>query len=332
MNIFKGFGQRNRPDNGRQKQEQFDAQWKEALTKFGVIVGFKSINFNLKHPKTQQPAPPHQALPDIFQEWQQIESSWDRRRLFFQVVYQVIGQDLKSWQIINLSIAIRRPLDALNLVEQAALDNIEPSDSASYYAAFAQTFMALTNYQQALKWAEKANQAEPNNSYFQILLADAFSFNGHCEEANAIYTERMASLNRSSHSSISEMFFQLFARETGVVHSPVFAIIIGESLSDPTQVEEFWQLAEDEFYYSPYFRMQQAYYLTNQGKSEQGFAKLMALVQEMPWLPEANLNLLQYFDRFNESLGKEIMPEFQAEVRQRIKKAGWTTEGMTKID
>jgi hypothetical protein len=78
--------------------------------------------------------------------------------------------------------------------------------------------------------------------------------------------------------------------------------------------------------------MQQAYYLTNQGKSEQGFAKLIALVQEMPWLREANLNLLQYFDRFNEALGKEIMPEFQTQVRQRIKEQGWTTEGMTKID
>ena len=141
----------------------------------------------------------------------------------------------------------------------------------------------------------------------------------------------MNSLTPRENNSISQMFSDLFARETGVVHSPIFAMTIGKSLSDPTQAEEFWNLAEAEFYHSPYFRMHHAYHLTNEGKAEQGFAKLIALVQEMPWLREVNLNLIQYFERFNAALGKNIMPELEAEIRQRIQEKGWTIVGMTKI-
>ena len=38
------------------------------------------------------------------------------------------------------------------------------------------------------------------------------------------------------------------------------------------------------------------------------------------------------FDSFNATLGKQIMPELEAEVRQRIKEKGWTTEGMTAVE
>ena len=58
-----------------------------------------------------------------------------------------------------------------------------------------------------------------------------------------------------------------------------------------------------------------------------------------PWLAvdlvgceKCFLNLVQYFDSFNATLGKPIIPELEAEVRQRIQKKGWTTEGMTVVE
>ena len=332
MNIFKGFGNNGKSNNNRKQQARFDREWQNALTRFATITAMESLNFNLQHPETKQPAPPHSALPDIFKEWLEIDSTWDRRRVFFEVIYQIIGKHLKTWQTINILIAIRRPLDALDLVEQATLENIEEQEVGFYYAAVAETFFTLTYYEQALEYAQKAHQAAPNNSYFEILLADAYTANNRCEEANAIYTKRMNSLTPPENNSIPRMFSDLFARETGVVHSPIFAMTVGKSLSDPTQAEEFWNLAENEFYHSPYFRMHHAYHLTNHGKAEQGLAKLAVLVQEMPWLQEANLNLIQYFDSFNATLGKQIMPELEAEVRQRIQEKGWTTEGMTAVE
>ena len=51
---------------------------------------------------------------------------------------------------------------------------------------------------------------------------------------------------------------------------------------------------------------------------------MATLVKEMPWLREVNLNLVEYFNSFNAALGKQIMPELEAEVRQRIQENAWT--------
>jgi hypothetical protein len=127
--------------------------------------------------------------------------------------------------------------------------------------------------------------------------------------------------------SISEMFLETFSLEQGVLPSPIFAIQLGQQLSDPKQSDEFWKLAEAEFYYSPYFRSHHAYYLASKGQIQECLAKLIALVQEMPWLQEASLNLKYIFDYFNRR-GNKIMPEFQDSLAQQIRDRGWTNDGM----
>ncbi|MBC8099758.1 MAG: hypothetical protein H7Y11_09975 [Armatimonadetes bacterium] len=57
---------------------------------------------------------------------------------------------------------------------------------------------------------------------------------------------------------------------------------------------------------------------------------MVALVQEMPWLREANLNLEIFFRHLDPS-GTNLMPEFQRELRKRISEHGWTTDGMAEI-
>ena len=65
------------------------------------------------------------------------------------------------------------------------------------------------------------------------------------------------------------------------------------------------------------------------GKNPFGFAKLLALVKEMPWLREASLNLAQYFKTLDPD--GHSMPEFQEKLQDIIHKNGWTTGGMTKM-
>ena len=76
--------------------------------------------------------------------------------------------------------------------------------------------------------------------------------------------------------------------------------------------------------------MHHAYHLADKGAMDRGFAKLLALVKEMPWLREPSLNLIQFFDKLDPT-GQKIMPEFQAHLRQTIEKNGWTIEGMNKM-
>ena len=116
-----------------------------------------------------------------------------------------------------------------------------------------------------------------------------------------------------------------------MVCSPVMAFQIGQSLSDPRQAAEFWGLAETEFYDSPHFRMMHAYYLAEQGDRERFFAKLAALVMDMPWVKEANLNLLEFMKQVDPS-GQNVLPELRAEIEERIQENGWTLQGMHRME
>jgi len=312
------------------KEQEFDKAWELAINRFKILVGMKSFGINLKHPDTKKPIKPHEAIPEVFQEWQKIKSTWDRNLLIFDTFYHIANQHMKPWQIANYLTISRNAFEALNLMKNFIQEDIDNPDRGEFFAALAKALMALTYHHDALLWAQRASKIEPDNSHFQLILADAYFLCGQSEKAHAIYSSQMATLTPSDNPSIPDLFSNFFSLETGVVPSPIFAFQIGQSLTDANQAEEFWQLGEAEFYHSPHFRMQHAYYLASTGRLKHCFAKLLALVQEMPWVQEANMNLLRLFEHFDPS-GTNIMPEFQAEVRKRVADNGWTTEGMEEI-
>ena len=67
------------------------------------------------------------------------------------------------------------------------------------------------------------------------------------------------------------------------------------------------------------------------GQTREAFAKLAALVGEMPWLREAQINLLQLFKHFDPT-GDTLMRELRRQIEARIQEEGWTTEGMQLIE
>jgi hypothetical protein len=76
--------------------------------------------------------------------------------------------------------------------------------------------------------------------------------------------------------------------------------------------------------------MQHAYRLVAGGLAMEGFAKLAALVNEMPWLREAQINLLQLFRHLDPN-GTRLLPELRQKVEQTIRDQNWTTDGMQVI-
>ena len=146
---------------------------------------------------------------------------------------------------------------------EAALRMIEceepPQPGADFYSlhcgAFAQALLALNRKEEALQWAQEAASDDPENAGLQVLLADALVLNGQHEAAHGIYAALFANVaapptDLDRRDSAADMFERLFARETGVIPSPFFALQIGSQLEDPAQAEEFWRLAEDEFRYA----------------------------------------------------------------------------------
>ncbi|MEO7717932.1 MAG: tetratricopeptide repeat protein [Capsulimonas sp.] len=321
------FGKKSQPPADPAQPQRFDEEWEQAVKRFGAVTKLGAINMELKHPKTGNLMTPHDGLGQTFSEWKAIESPYDKRALLFEQIMSMVGKSMKRWQVANYLVANRSPQQAMSLLEKA--EESEKAD-AQFQAAMAKTLMRLDRPSDALNHARQAIETAPDEQSLQTVYADALHLTGRCEEAHAIYTRQMAPAQPVVDTSIVSMFESLFSQETGSVPSPVLAVEIAESLSDPAQSEEFWRLGETEFYDSPYFRMHHAYHLINTGAKDRGFVKMIALVKEMPWLREASLNLSLLFEQFDPT-GRQIMPELQTVLRQNIEKNGWTTAGMNKI-
>jgi len=335
MGFFKNlFNKDNTPDPNQQAQaEAFDRDWDSTLNRFKILIGAKDFKLDLTHPQTGAAMKPHEGLGGTFEDWQNIVSAWDQQRLLLETLLQMVGKSLNTWQFANMLVAIRKPDQALTLLKGEPPTPQDADDYSQYCAAYAYTFLYLQQADDALNWAKKAHDLTPNDSRIHTLLADAQYLTGAHDDANTIYSALMAKSDISdpaSTNNVEAMYQSLFKLETGAVPSPMFAVEIGEKLSDPAQSEQFWQLTQVEFYASPYFRMQHAYHLLNQGHVDKAFAKLMALVQEMPWLREASINLNQIFKALDPD-GNKIMPDFQQALRKTIADNNWTTDGMQSI-
>jgi tetratricopeptide (TPR) repeat protein len=312
--------------NSKDILELFNKDWSNSISKFQTKTGLKSLSINLKHPITNKPMTVYEQMPDVYQDWLEVKSIWDKQSLLFSIIYDLVGEYMKPWQVANYLLADRNPVQAFEILQDASSDNWD-EDYPPHCAALAKSLCSLTYYEESLRWAEEAYQLEPINPHFETILADAYFLADRTDEASKIYQSRISLVPQSPSDSISDMFLATFSIEQGVLPSPIFAIQLGQQLSDPKQSEEFWKLAEAEFYYSPYFRSHHAYYLASKGQIKECLAKLIALVQEMPWLQEASLNLKYIFDYFNKR-GDRIMPDFQESLSQQIINRGWTNDGM----
>jgi tetratricopeptide (TPR) repeat protein len=332
VSFFKNFfGKKEQINVSVSLEQKFDADWQTAQSRFFAVTKLNVSNFNLKHPETHETMLPHEGLGGTFSDWQQIESEYDKRGVLFNQLYEMLSGAMNDWQTANYHLLDRHADVALMILEDTDELSVEDADYADYCASKAKAFINSGMYEEALDWAEKAFENAPNDNIIHTLLADTKHINGQCEEAHEIYSTLMKQIPINTTENINEMFHDLFARDTGIVPSPVLAFDMLEKLENSEQTRLFWQLAETEFYDSAYFRMQHAYHLAKIDKTTESFAKLHALVGEMPWLKEASLNLANYFEQFDPT-GETISPEFQVALRQRIKDKGWTTEGMREIE
>lgn len=335
MNFFKKQSAKDpKPPSISEAQKQmFDQEWFAAVNRFFIVAGMGNSRFDLIHPETKEKMQPHEGLAGTLGDWVKIQSPWDRRRLLFDTILQTMWKSMKHWWIANILIANREPNKAIGLMKREPAPPADTEDYVYYCESYARVWQYLQQPQEALEWIQKAYSIANDNKIVRVRMADVLHMTGECDQAHEIYTSLMQSVKKGENpagGTIKTMFEDIFALETGAVPSPVFAIDIGEKLSNPQQAAEFWQLGEIEFYDSPYFRMHHAYYYIAHKDLPRAIAKLIALIQEMPWLREATLNLDTLFKKVDPS-GTQVMPELQKQIRETIQKQGWTADGMYEI-
>jgi tetratricopeptide (TPR) repeat protein len=268
-------------------EKEFQAAIPRYLSKPGVDVGLK-----MRNKETDEVMSFAEAFPEQFATWQTVQALYDRRGIIYSILDSFMGNDLQLWQIIERFTDDRYPQRALEVATTHA--DAADKNNASYWAAMAKTNLVLTNYTEAEANARKALAIEAEHIPGKIVLADVLHAAGKVAEAHELYNEILkARLPKTNVTSLT--FVQLVGFEGNLLPSPFYALDWLQS--HPNTTIDTWNWANDEFYYSPHFRAQFAYYLLREKETAKGLVKLFTLAKEMPWCKEAVINSWHLINR-----------------------------------
>jgi hypothetical protein len=262
----------------------FDWEFQSTIPRYLSKPGI-NVDLKMRHKETNAIMTFAEAFPEQFETWKTIQSKSDRRGLIYSILDSFMGNDLQLWQIMERFTDDRYPQRALEVAGTHAGDT--DKYSANYWAALAKTNFVLTNYTEAETNARNALALDAGNTRATIVQADVYHVTGKTEAAHAQYNEVLKErLPRTGETSLT--FAQLVSFDGNILPSPLYALDWLQAHPDTTL--DTWNWANDEFYYSPHFRTQHAYYLLKQKETLKGFVKLFTLAKEMPWFKEAVIN------------------------------------------
>ncbi|MGO4290504.1 tetratricopeptide repeat protein [Chitinophaga sp. RAB17] len=298
-------------------EENFQQEFLATVPRYICKPG-APVNLSMKNPDTGKAMPFADAFPEQYATWKTVKSAADRRGIIYAILDQFMGSKLELWQLIERFTDDRYPEKALGLAttHQTAADE----QSADYWSALAKTNFVLTNYAEASANASKAIALDPAHKRARIVLADTYHFIHQQEEAHRIYNEILAeTLPKDKPLELS--VYELLGFDGNILPSPIYA---AAWLKDDINVtEEVWNWAGEEFYYSPQFRCQHAYYLIEKKEHLKGFVKLFNLAKDMPWCREAVMNSYSLIDQLG--LGDRFSEEKNM-LKALMDKNSWTNE------
>lgn len=257
-----------------------------------------------------------EAYPTAFEEWKKMESIWDQRTVIYNLLDSLLGKDLELWQKIMRLVDDRFAEKALTEAQNMSKDDFEDSN---YWAAKAKMCLVLTNYKEAERSAQKALDLEPQNRLALIQLADAYQLQKNTEKAIPLYQQLIQTSRKGLENQgkkIQLTIEEMVGFEGDILHSPLYAVSI---LNQTQHVGlEQWESIAPEFYWSPDFRAQHAYFMLQAGKPLEGLFKLITLTKEMPWFKEAVINSHRLIHQMKgeDALGHELI-RIEAIIKDR---------------
>lgn len=289
--------------------------------------GSSTAKLNLKD-KKGEPTNFINAFPDIYSKCLDIKSPWDRRSLIFSKLDELFGNQIPPYVYAERLIEDRYPQKALEILNKI---DIPSEDKNIYYTIFAKVLIIMGDYVQAIEKAKKALDDNPDYIKAKIVLADAYHLAGKTDEAHDIYDPILNKYLEKivNKSSCNLNIIELFGAEAERMRSPILAI---QFLKENSLSEEAWKWAENEFYYSPYFRCQHAYWMLEKKKEIlPAFSKLLSLFKEMPWIKEAAINIIILIEKIDPKGDKGIAKEDITKIKSLINKNGWNSDKMNVL-
>ena len=298
---------------------QFDIEVYETMSRFCSIPNLpldaETVPIHLSTVFTQQ-----------YDSWKSIKSLPDRRRVIYSVLDSIMGDMLQLWQVMECFIQTRQAEQALKIakLEQTSSDLENPN----YWASLSRTNFVLTNYSEAESNALKGLEIDSTNKRLKIILADIYHFTNKQIEAHRIYDEILEESISKERTEDLHMY-ELWGFEGNILNSPIYAS--SWLKADKNATEENWNWAGDEFYYSPHFRSQHAYYFIANKDYVKALVKLLTITKEMPWYREAVFNANNLIEQLSqvEALNfGEVFKDDKIRLTEMIRSNGWTMDNM----
>lgn len=260
---------------------------------------------------------PHEAFPEQFSQWQNIQSIWDRRSLIFSILDNMFSNRLQLWQVLDRFTTDRYSQRALNIAQEHG--KAEQLKDPNYWYALGRAQFHSGMNKEAEESLEECLKIDNTHKRGRIVKADLFHSTNRQNEAHEIYNSILKESNlEDKKGSMNLMELVGFK---GVINSPIYALAWLEN--HPETNIETWDEIAGEFYHSPHFRARHAYYLieTKEQKNQmKGFAKLHSLSKEMPWFKEGVINTFNMIDQ----LGlQDKMKEDKERLGKIIQENSW---------
>lgn len=295
--------------------DRFEKELREIIPRYISTPG-AAVNINSRHKETNEIIPFAKGFPEQFQNWKNVKSLADRRGIIYSLLDSQFGNQLELWQVIERFNDDRYPERAL----QIGTENKEEKDinNPNYWNALARSNFILTKYKDAKENCLNAINLDSSNVRTKRIYADTLHCTGEEGKAHELYSEIIKEKISKDSKTILPLK-KLLGFDGDVVNSPLYAF--SWLKADKTVDEDTWEWANYEFYYSPHFRSQYAFYLLEAKKYMQGFAKILQLSKEMPWFKDAIINSYSLIDQLNLN---DAMQDEKLRLKSIIDKNNWT--------
>ncbi|MDJ1482724.1 hypothetical protein QNI16_19645 [Cytophagaceae bacterium YF14B1] len=291
MGVFDFFkNKKDKPESNQpdlQLQAEIDRFENEIFATTARYISQPGVQVNIRarHSETNEVIPFAVGFPEQFNEWRTVQSLADRRGIIYRLLDSQVGNQLALWQVMERFNDDRYPERAL----QIATEHKQEADEQDpdFWNALARTNFILTHYEEAERNCQKALELDSTSIRSKRILADTLHVMGKHDKAHELYQEILAKKlpkNQPANLPLQD----LLGFDGDIVNSPIYAI--GWLKSDENVTPEVWNWAVEEFYYSPHFRTEHAFYLIQNKDVMKGFAKLLHVSKEMPWFKDAVVN------------------------------------------
>lgn len=273
--------------------DRFETEFLAAIQRYMSNPGAR-VDIKARHQKTNEVIPFAVGFPEQFNPWRTVRSLADRRGIIYSLLDTQLGNQLELWQVIERYNDDRHAENALQIATKHKQEADE--QAPNYWNALARTNFILTNYEEAEKNCLKAIELDGTNIRTKRILADILHTTNRQDQAHLLYNE-ILSQKLPKDKELSLSIQSLLGFDGDITNSPIYAISWLEN--DKRVTNETWEWANEEFYYSPYFRAQYAYHLLKNEEHMKGFVKLLSLSKEMPWFKEGVINSYNLIEQLN---------------------------------